>query len=172
MRLRAHRRNLVVWSSGVRPVGHHRAPTFIRARRTGRMRRLVRIGALLTVIGLNRLVRVIRPRWKPVLAGLALTVAGLMMHGSAWEEVLLPGLLLLMSAPLIPARPDDGHRRLERELAAYSTHAERSDLEAILDQYPDAVTHELRGILSGQAETARRSGIPGAGPSPARRWTF
>ncbi len=172
MRLRAHRRNLVVWSAGVRPADRYRAPALIRTRRTGRLRRLVRTGALLTVIGMLRLGRVIRPRWQPVLAGLALTVAGLMLRGSAWGEVLLPGLLLLMSAPLIPARPDDGHRRLERELAAYSTHAERTDLEAILDQYPDAVTHELREILAGQAKTARGCGIPGAGPSQARRRTF
>ena len=169
MRLRAHRRNLVIWSSGVRPADHYRAPTFIRTRRTGRMRRLLRIGAQFTVISL---IRVIRPRWQPLLAGLALTVAGLVMRGSAWGPVLLPGLLLLLSAPLIPARPDDGHRRLERELAAYTTHAERSDLEAILDQYPDAVTYQLREILAGQPETARGSGIPGAGPPPARRWTF
>jgi hypothetical protein len=86
--------------------------------------------------------------------------------------VLLPGLLLLLSAPLIPASPDDDHRRLERELTAYSTQAQRCDLEAILDRYPDTITHELRDILASQAITACGDGIPGAGPSPARPQPF
>jgi hypothetical protein len=121
------------------------------------MQRLVRTGALLTVISVMGLVRVIRPRWRPLLAGLVLTVAGAMLRGSAWGAVLLPGLLLLLSAPLIPASPDDDHRRLERELAAYSTRAQRCDLEATLDRYPDTITHELRDILASQTWTERAS---------------
>jgi hypothetical protein len=35
---------------------------------------------------------------------------------------------------------------LKRELAAYSTPAQRCDLEAILDEYPDEDTSELRAI--------------------------
>ena len=157
MRRRAHRRNLVVWSSSAGPAGRYGAPAFIRAGRSGRMQRLVRTGALLTVISVMGLVRVIRPRWRPLLAGLVLTVAGAMLRGSAWGAVLLPGLLLLLSAPLIPASPDDDHRRLERELAAYSTRAQRCDLEATLDRYPDTITHELRDILASQTWTERAS---------------
>jgi len=52
---------------------------------------------------------------------------------------------------------------LERELAAYSTPAQRRDLEATLDRYPDRVTNELRNILANQAIAARNNQIPGAG---------
>lgn len=81
------------------------------------------------------------------------------LRGSAWGAVLLPGLLLLLSAPLIPASPDDDHRRLERELAAYSTQAQRCDLEAALDRYPDTITHELRDILASQLQAERASDV-------------
>ena len=39
---------------------------------------------------------------------------------------------------------------LERELAGYAAGADRCDFEAILDRYPDGVTHELRSILARQ----------------------
>jgi len=166
MRPRGHRRNLVVWSSSAGRADRYLAATFIRARHTGRTHRLVRTGALLAVISLMALVRVIRPRWRTLLPGLVLTVAGLVLRSSPWSVVLLPGLLLVLSAPLIPAGPDDAHRRLERELAAYSTQAQRCDLEATLDRYPDTITHDVRDILAGQTITAC-DGIPGAGPSLA-----
>lgn len=161
MSLRPHRRNLVVWSSSAGRANRYHAPAFIRVRRIGRTHRLVRIGALLTVITLMGLARVVRPRWRPLLAGLVLTVAGLMLRGSpAWGVILLPGLLLLLSTPLIPGSPDADHRRLERELAGYSTDAQRCDLAATLDRYPDTITHELRDILARQAVSAGDE-IPG-----------
>jgi hypothetical protein len=40
---------------------------------------------------------------------------------------------------------------LERELAAFSTPAQRRDLEATLDRYPDNITYELRNILARQS---------------------
>jgi len=43
------------------------------------------------------------------------------------------------------------HSDLERELAGYATPAERCDLEATLDRYPDGTTHELRDILARQS---------------------
>ena len=52
---------------------------------------------------------------------------------------------------------------LERELAAYSTPAQRCDLEATLDRYPDDITYELREILASQAMAAYNNRIPGAG---------
>jgi len=58
------------------------------------------------------------------------------------------------------------HKRrceLERELAAYSTPAQRWDLEATLDRYPDGVTYELRDILTGQAIAAFNNRLPAAG---------
>jgi len=164
MRLRAHRRNLVVWSSSVGPAGNYAAPRLTRRAGTGRIRRFIRLGALLTVIGLMHLARAVRPRWRPLLAGVVLTVAGVIVRSSMWSVVLVPGILFLWSALLIPPSPDADQKRrieLERELAGYSTPAQRRDLEAILDRYPDGVTLELRDIL---ATVARNSGIPG----PAR----
>jgi hypothetical protein len=153
---RTHRRNLVVWSQSgnVSVTSPARRPA--RARRTCR---LIRIGILLSLL---LLVRGVRPRWRPLLAGTAFTVVGVVLRGStAGSLVLLPGFMLLLTAPLIPGTPKaDCIRRSEpeRELAAYVTQAQRFDLQATLDQYPDDVTHELRDILAGQA-TADRDGL-------------
>ncbi len=80
------------------------------------------------------------------------------------------GALLTVIGLMRPARAVQTHwqarnRRsaLERELAAYSTPAQRRDLEATLAQYPDGVTYELRDILASQAMTARNNRFPGAG---------
>ena len=52
---------------------------------------------------------------------------------------------------------------LERELADYSTPAQRCDLLATLDRYPDSVTYELRDILTRQAIAAFNNRLPAAG---------
>ena len=52
---------------------------------------------------------------------------------------------------------------LERELAAYSTPAQRCDLAATFDRYPDSITHELRDILARQASAAFDNRLPAAG---------
>jgi len=52
---------------------------------------------------------------------------------------------------------------LERELAAYSTPAQRCDLEATFDRYPDDVTYELRDILDRQATAAIDIRYPAVG---------
>jgi hypothetical protein len=163
MRLRAHQRNLVVWNPSVGPADRYGAT---RLTRTRRIHRCIRTGALLTVIGLIRVARAVRPRWRPLLAGGVLTVVGLMLPSGAWGALVLPGLLFLYAALLIPAQPDADRKRrseLERELAGYSTPAQRCDLEATLDQYPDSITYELREILASQAMTACNNGIRGAG---------
>jgi hypothetical protein len=121
---------------------------------------------MLALIGVLRLVRTLRVRWY-LSAGIVLTVAGVIARGSRWNIVLLPGLLLVLSTPLIPATPDRDRKRrsqLARELASYSTPAQRCDLEAILARYPDSDTRELRGILAGQFMADY--GIPGV---PHRR---
>ena len=159
MRLRPHRRNLVVFSSAVDPAGRHGALRDGRRARTGRIRRLIRIGMLLTVIA-------VRPRWRPLLAGTVFTVLGFIDRQGAIGVLIIPGLLFLWRAMLIPGDTDaDRERRsqLKRELAAYSTPAQRCDLEAILDRYPDSITGEIRDILAGQAMASRHNGIPGAG---------
>jgi hypothetical protein len=128
MRLRAHRRNPVVWSPSVGPADRYGAPGLTRPARTRRIHRFIRTGALLTVIGLVHLARAARPRWRPLLAGGVLTVVGLMLRSGAWSALLLPGLLFLLSAPLVPARPTtDRVRRaeLERGLGVFSHPAQR-----------------------------------------------
>jgi hypothetical protein len=166
MRLRTRRQNVVVWSRSAVPGGGYGTAGLTRLRRTGPIRRLIRTGALLTVVGLVHLARAVRPRWRPLLAGVVLTVAGVILRGSPAGIVLLPGLLLLLTAPLVEARPDAErarHCELARELAAYSTPAQQWDLEATLDRYPDALTRELRDILASQHVAATNSQLPGAG---------
>ena len=97
MILRPHRRNLVVWSASVAPAEGNGAPRFMRPARTRRIRRCMRTGVLLIVIGLMRLARAVRTHWQ------------------AYKQLC----------------------ELERELAAYSTPAERCDLEATFDRYPE-----------------------------------
>jgi hypothetical protein len=166
MRLRSHRRNLVVWRQSVGSAGRHGTPRLFRLARTSRTRRWIRAGTLLSVVGLIHLARVVRPRWRPLLAGGVLTAVGFLLRGGAGGMVLLPGLMLLVSVPLIPARTKADRRRhaeLERELAGYSTPAQRRDLEATLDRYPDGITREIRDILARQALATSNHRIPGTG---------
>jgi len=163
MRLRPHRCDLVVWSQSGGSAGRYGARRPARARR---IRRRIRIGALLTVIGLIRLARAVRPRWRPLLAGTVLTVVGVLLRSGAGGVALLPGLLLLVYGMLIPASPEaDRIRRaeLERELGEYSTPAQRCDLEATLDQYPDRLTDELSDILARQTTAGYDERFPAIG---------
>lgn len=163
MRLRRHRRNLVVWSQSAGGYGSPRLPGPARARR---IRRGIRTGMLLTIVGLMPVALAVRIRWRPLLAGVVLTVVGVVYRSDPAGVVLLPGLLFLLGAPLIPASTKRERMRrsqLERELAGYSTPAQRCDVEAMLDRFPDAMTCELRDILSRQAMTVGSNRIPGAG---------
>jgi hypothetical protein len=161
MILRPHRRNLVVWRQSAGSAAAHVSLRFVRV---PRLRRWIRIGTLLTILGLMSLVGGVRARWRRVLAGAVLTTAGVVLRAGPGSVVMLPGLMLLVTAPLLPGRPDaDSVRRseLERELALYSTPAQRCDLEATLDQYPDGITHELRDILARQAMASGTMRFPG-----------
>jgi hypothetical protein len=122
MRLRAYRRNLVVWSPSVGSADRYGAPRLARLARTRRIHWWIRTGALLMIIGLIRLARVVRPRWRPLLAGGVLTGFGV-VAAAVWGLVLLPGLLFLVSAALIPARPKTDRTRraeIEHELGVFS----------------------------------------------------
>jgi hypothetical protein len=55
---------------------------------------------------------------------------------------------------------------LEEQLSGYVTAAERRDLMATLDRYPDAVTHEMRSILAGRDQARPFTG--GCGMRPLR----
>jgi hypothetical protein len=123
MKLRADRRSLVTSRLSVDPAGRYEAPRFTRLARTRRIRRCVRTGALLTVIGLMGLARGVRSRWRPLLAGTLLTVFGLMLRNSAWGLILAAGLLFFVYPLLISASSDADRKRryeLERELPVYS----------------------------------------------------
>jgi hypothetical protein len=165
MGLRSRRRDMVVWIPPAGSAGRYGSARFTRLERSRPIRRCLRLGALLTVIGLVRLTRAVRARWRPLLAGGVLTVAGVMLRSGAVGLVFIPGLLFLLYTPLIEASPDKGRKRrseLRRELAGYATPAHRRDLEATLDRYPDGITYEIRDILAGLAVAARNSSIPGA----------
>jgi hypothetical protein len=123
MRWRADRRNLVTWRACVDPAGRYEAPGFTRLARTRPIRRFVRIGALLAVIGLMRLARGASSRWRPLLAGTLLTVFGVVLRSSAWGLILAGGVLFFVYPMLIPAASDADRKRryeLERELPVYS----------------------------------------------------
>jgi hypothetical protein len=144
MRLRSHRRKLVVWSQSAGSVGGYGAPPFTRTRR---IRRSIRTGALLAVVGLMPLARVGRARWWLLLAGGVLMVVGFMLRGAASGTVLLPGLVFLAFAPLVPARAKaDRMQRseLERGLDVYSHPAQRRlAIQAMAD-------HDHRFPLTGR----------------------
>jgi hypothetical protein len=160
------RRNRVVWSSFASPADRAGGSWLTRPARDRRVRRFIRTSVLLGVLGLMRFAGGAWPRGRLVLAGGVLTVAGIVLRSQPAGVILLPGLLLIFSAPLIPAVPKADRKRnfeLTRELAAYSTPAQRCDLEATLDQYPAEDTSELRAILAGQALADVPRRIAGAG---------
>jgi hypothetical protein len=166
MRPRVHRRNLAVWSSSASPADRAGVSWLTRPTRNRSVRRFIRTSALFTVLGIMRFAGGASPRGRLVLAGGLLTVAGIVLRSQPAGVVLLPGLLLIFSAPLIPAVPKADRKRnfeLTRELAAYSTPAQGCDLEATLDQYPAEDTSELRAILAGQALADVSQRIAGAG---------
>jgi hypothetical protein len=150
-----------MWSSSAGPPGRYGAPRFTQPARPRRIRRWIRNGALLAVIGVIRLATTVRGRW--LVAGGVLTVVGVMLRSGAGSVVLLPGLVFLVFALLTPGSPKAArvqHSELERELATYSTPAQRRDLEATLDQYPDGITYELRDILASQSMAAHNNRWP------------
>ena len=155
MGLRRHRQ-MVVWSSSP---GRSGALGFTRAPRSARIRWCFRTGGLLAVISLLRVAAAVLPRWRLLLTGVVLTAAGLILRHGPASVVMLPGMLFLVAAVYKQTWPEEArarHRALERELAAYCTPAQRCDLEATFDRYPDDVTHELRDILARQSVTAVR----------------
>jgi hypothetical protein len=157
MRLRTHRGNLVVWRASRCPDERDRGLWFTRPARSVRISRRMRTGVLLAILGVMRLAAAARPRWRPLLAGTLLTVAGVVLRSGPAGIVMIPGMLFLLSALLTPADPvaaGPRRRELERELAAYCTPDQRCDLEATFDRYPDSATVELREILARQAATA------------------
>jgi hypothetical protein len=94
MRLRPHRRTMIVWS--LRAIAPGRYASLTRARPTWirRTRRRLRIGALLTVIGVLRFARAMRVRWEPLflVAGVLLVAGGYFLPVIG---LFFPGLLVV-----------------------------------------------------------------------------
>jgi hypothetical protein len=167
MLLRPHRQNLVIWKSSRSPEHRGRGLWFSGPGRSGRVRRWLRISGLLMAVGLLRVGAAVRPRWRPLAVGTVLTVAGYVMRNGMPGIVMIPGMLFLTAALLAPGDPGEAspqRRALERELASYSTPAQRRDLDAILDRYPDGDTRELRDILARQPVPVEAARVP------APRW--
>ncbi len=163
MKLRPHQNGLVVWS---RSAVRYGPPRRMRPSRARRIRRRIRIGALLLILGVTRLARAMKPRSRFLLAGVALTAVSIVLRHGPGSMLYFPGVMFLLSALFTPASPKAARQRhleLERELAVYSTPAERCDLEAILDRYPDGITCELRDILASQATADRDRRFPAVG---------
>ena len=111
MRRRVRRRNRVVWSSSASPADRAWGSWVMRPARNRRVRRFIRTSALLTVLGLMRFAGGAWPRGRLVLAGGVLTVAGIVLRSQPAGVVLLPGLILIFFAPLIPAAPKADRKR-------------------------------------------------------------
>jgi len=112
MRLRPHRRNIVVWNSSAAAVGRPGHRESLRGARPSRARRLrwwLRIGALLTVLGVLRLARTIRIHPEPVLllAGTLLAMAGYMLPSAV---AFFLGVLVLIIALLKGIRDQEQRR--------------------------------------------------------------
>ena len=59
--------------------------------------------------------------------------------------------LLMIRAGLLVRRANrDRRRRLAADLATYRSEADRNDLYALLESYPDGQTYEMRQILARQ----------------------
>jgi hypothetical protein len=105
MRLRSHRRDLVVWSSSAGPAGR-----FTPHARTRPIRRWTRTGALFAVIALMRLARAVRTRRGAMLllAGSVLTAAGIMLPSGV---TFICGMLVLLRGVAVTLGVSELHRR-------------------------------------------------------------
>jgi hypothetical protein len=117
MRLRSNRQNLVVWGSSSGPAGRYGAPRLARQVRTRRIRRWIRTGALLAVIGLMRLAQSVRTRRgaRLLVAGAVLTVAGIILPSGVIQ---ISGMLVLLRAVAVALGVSERHRRPGGEPAA------------------------------------------------------
>ncbi len=116
MRMRSHRRNLVVWSSSAAPAGRSGDRSCTQLARGGRIRWWLRTGALLTVIGVMRLARSMRAHWRYgfLLTGTLLTVISLMLGSMA---AFFCGMLVWTIAR--PWQPDTYSKRQLLELPRF-----------------------------------------------------
>jgi hypothetical protein len=120
MKMRSHRRGLMVWSPPGSPADRYGAPAFIRLERPRPIRRLLRTGALLTLIGITRLARALRAYWRFVftVTGALLVVIGAMLPSGGAFLLGLPVLLLALLGG-----PSRSHCRAADQMTATHWHA-------------------------------------------------
>ena len=94
MRLRRHQRTVVGWNRHAIAAGKYGGLTRTRPTRIRRFRRWLRIGALLTIIGVMRFARGLRAHWEPLLLllGVLLLVCGYYLPGIG---LFFPGFLVI-----------------------------------------------------------------------------
>ncbi len=95
MSLLRRRRHLVILSSSVVPGDRFGTSASVRTRRKGRVRRLVRVGGLLTVISLMGTFRVARSR-RRLLTGLVLAALVVILRDSLWGLLFFIAFLLYL----------------------------------------------------------------------------
>jgi hypothetical protein len=148
MILRVRRRTVVVFRQSAGSPDSYVTP---RLAEPTPVRRRLHIGVLIAAIGLTHLARGARARWRLILVAATLTTASIVLGGGAWGMLYFGGICYLLHALLTPARPDAERTlrsELRHELARYRTTAQRRDLAATLDRYPDGITCELRDVLT------------------------
>lgn len=120
MGMRSHRRSVMVWSSPGGRADRYGLPTFTGMARSRRIRWWFRTGALLAVIGITRLARGMRARWRSVfyVTGAALIVVGVVLPSGA---ALVPGILVVLIALLKGAEPN--HCRAAAQMTGVHWHA-------------------------------------------------
>jgi len=101
MKLRRHRPALVVWNSFGGQAARYATPPLVRTRRTGRARRLLHRGGLLTVLSLMGVVRAARLR-RRLLTGLVLTALPVILRDSMWGLGFFLMFVLYLSALISP----------------------------------------------------------------------
>ena len=93
MRMRSHRRNSVVWQRSAGPAERYGALSLTRSSRHRRSRWWLHAGMVLSVIGIRRLARMARARWRPIF----LVTGGLLLFGG----MLLPSTIAFVSGMLV-----------------------------------------------------------------------
>jgi hypothetical protein len=108
MRMRSHRRNLAERNADAARAGRSADQRAIRLARSGRIRWWLRAGVLLMVIGVMRLARIIRARWRPVflLIGAMLIVIGVTL--ASLPAFFFGPLVVLFAMPKGPGPSNDG----------------------------------------------------------------
>jgi hypothetical protein len=95
MSLQRRRRRVVLLSSSVGPADRYGTPASVPTRGRGRVRRLVRIVGLLTVISLMGAFRVARSR-RRLLTGLVLAALAVILRDSLWGLLFVIVFLLYL----------------------------------------------------------------------------